>query len=160
MPARPTSVNLEPGARRKLAVNLFNYAWTLLEKTDRSPDETERMIHAAHASRLFWEEVGEPVNLARGEWQLSRVYSVASRAEPALHHATRCLAICRENAIGDFDLAYAHEALARARCVAGDDRGAAEDARRAREAAAAIAGAEDREMLLRDLSTLPLADAG
>ncbi|HET9718747.1 MAG TPA: hypothetical protein VFP55_01585 [Solirubrobacteraceae bacterium] len=154
MPARPTSINLEPGDRRKLAADLFNYVWTLLEKTGRSPDETERMIHAAHASRLFWEGVGEPVNLARGEWQLSRVYSVLARPKPALDHAARCLAICRQNAIGGFDLAYAHEALARARSVAGDREGAAEDARLARAAAAGIEDAEDREMLLRDLSTL------
>ena len=37
------------------------------------------MIHAAHASRFHWSraEGAESVNLARGEWQCSRVYAVA-----------------------------------------------------------------------------------
>ncbi len=42
-----------------------------------------------------------------------------NRAGPALHHARRCLEICVANGIGDFDLAFAYEALARAHAVAG-----------------------------------------
>ena len=42
------------------------------------------MLHAAHASRFHWGEVGEPVNFARGEWQISRVYAVLGRPEPAI----------------------------------------------------------------------------
>ena len=72
------------------------------------------MLDAPHASRFHWGEVGTAVNLARGEWQVSHVYAVLNRAEPALYHARRCLAICEANAIGDFDLAYAYEAIARA----------------------------------------------
>jgi hypothetical protein len=139
---------------RKLAVELFNHVWTLLDKADRSPRETELMIHAAHASRYLWEEAGEPVNHARGEWQVSRVYAVTGRAEPALHHARLCLEICEEHGIGDFDLAFAHEALARAHVVAGDGGAAAEHERLAHAAAADIAEAENRELLLADLDTL------
>jgi hypothetical protein len=40
------------------------------------------MLHAAHASRYRWGEVGVAVNLARGEWLGSRVYSVLGRAAP------------------------------------------------------------------------------
>ena len=47
------------------------------------------MIHAAHASRYHWSQVGEPVNVAHGEWQCSHVYAALGRAEPALHHARR-----------------------------------------------------------------------
>ena len=45
------------------------------------------MIHAAHASRHHWAAVGTGVNLARGEWQISRVYVTLGRGEPALFHA-------------------------------------------------------------------------
>jgi len=41
------------------------------------------MIHAAHASRFHWGEIGKPINLGRGEWQISRVYSVLNRPESA-----------------------------------------------------------------------------
>ena len=112
------------------------------------------MLHAAHASRYHWGEVGEPVNLARGEWQCSRVYAVLGRAEPALWHARRCLALCEEHGIGDWDIAFAHEAIARALRVAGDDAGADAAVARARELAADIAEEEDRELLLSDLATI------
>src|SRR3954452_4840870 len=146
---------MEPDQQRKLAVDLFNHTWTLLEKPDRSERETDLMLDAAHASRFFWESIGEPVNHARGEWQLARVYAVAARPEPALHHARRCLEICEQHGIGDFDLAFAHEALARAHALTGDGDAAAEQERLARAAADAIAEAGDRELLLSDLETLP-----
>ncbi len=108
----------------------------------------------AHASRHHWEAVGTPVNLARGEWLCSRVYAVLGRAEPALHHARRVLGICEEHGIGDWDLAFAHEALARAHALAGD-RAAAEAARaRAHAAAEHIADPQDRELLEADLRTI------
>ncbi len=72
---------------RALAMDLFNETWTLLETEDRTHDQDERMIHAAHASRYHWEQAGGPEQLAVGDWQVSRVYSVLGRPEPALHHA-------------------------------------------------------------------------
>jgi DNA-binding transcriptional MerR regulator len=145
---------VDVGDRRQLAVDLFNHVWTLLERSDRSPLEDDEMLHAAHASRYHWGEVGEPVNLARGEWQCSRVYSVLGRPEPAQWHAYRCLALCEEHGIGDWDLAFAHEAVARALRVAGDDAGADAALARARVAAVAIAEEEDRELLTSDLATI------
>ena len=149
----PTST-VDVGDRRQLAVDLFNHVWTLLERPDRTPLQDDEMLHAAHASRYHWGEVGEPVNLARGEWQCSRVYSVLGRGEPALWHANRCLSLCEEHGIGDWDLAFAHEAVARALRVAGDDAGADAALTRAREAAVAIVEEEDRELLLSDLATI------
>lgn len=140
--------------RRQLAVDLFNHVWTLLERSDRSALEDDEMLHAAHASRFHWGEVGEPVNLVRGEWQCSRVYSVLGRSEPALWHGQRCLALCEEHGIGDFDIAFAHESIARALRVAGDQEGADSAVARARELAVAIAEEEDRELLLSDLETV------
>jgi len=120
-PRRPSRQDIlsETAQHRKLGIDLFNYVWTLLEKPDRTREESEGMIHAAHASRWHWSVVGAPVNFARGEWQISRVYAVLGRGESALVHALRCLEICRANEIGDFDLAYAYEALARAWSVLG-----------------------------------------
>jgi hypothetical protein len=155
MPIRPTSVELDPQLQRKLAVDLFNYTWTLLEKPNRSERETDLMIDAAHASRYFWEEIGEAANHARGEWQISRAYATANRAAPALHHAQRCLQICEEHGIGDFDLAYAYEALARAHSIAGETDIAARYEAQAREAGDRIAEEDDREMFFSDLGTLP-----
>jgi hypothetical protein len=142
---------------RLLAAQLFNETWSLLERTDRSPADDDRMLHAAHASRYHWERVptATPANLSRGEWQISRVYNVLNRAEPALYHARRTLELCREHGIGDWDLAFAHEALARAYAVAGDMARARSHTDQALAAAEDISEAEDRELLLADLATIP-----
>jgi tetratricopeptide (TPR) repeat protein len=156
MPKRPEApTTLDPDLQRRTAADIFNFAWTLLEKPDRSAREDDLMIHAAHAQRFHWEWVGDPVNHARGEWQLARVYAVLGRAEPALHHARRCLELCEANGIGDFDLAYAYEAMARAYGVTGDGDEAARFEELARRAAEEIADADDREQVLADLATLP-----
>jgi DNA-binding transcriptional MerR regulator len=150
--ATPTEV--DPGTHRALAADLFNHVWTLLELPARTPEQIDEMIHAAHASRHHWGVVGEPVNLARGEWQCSRVYAVLGRAEPALWHARRCLAICEEHRIGDFDIAFAWEAIARGAAVGRDDATRDEAKARARELAADIVDAEDRDLVLSDLETI------
>ena len=82
-----TDRELPAEQRRQLAADLFNLVWELLERPGRSADEDDRMVHAAHASRYHWGEVGGPEQRAIGEWQCARVYSVLGRAEPALHHA-------------------------------------------------------------------------
>jgi hypothetical protein len=145
---------LEPERQRQLAKDLFNRVWALLENDGRSPAEDDEMLHAAHASRYHWGEVGEPVNLARGEWQCSRVYAVLGRAEPALWHGRRSLDICDEHGIRDFDLAYAYEALARAHRVAEQLPEAEAYERLAVEAGERIADPEDREHFHADLATL------
>jgi DNA-binding transcriptional MerR regulator len=145
---------LDAVTERQLAADLFNHTWTLLETPDRTRMQDDEMLHAAHASRHHWGRIGEPVNFARGEWQCSRVYAVLGRAEPALWHARRCVALCEEHGIGDFDIAAAWEAVARAQVLAGD-RGAAADAlERARSLSAVIAEDEDRELIESDLATI------
>jgi hypothetical protein len=144
---------LEPERQRQLAKDLFNHVWTLLEK-ERTPAEDAEMIHAAHASCYHWSVVGAPVNGVRGEWQCSRVYAVLGLAEPALWHGRRSLDLCDEHGIGDFDLAYAYEALARAHRVAEQLPEAEAYERLAIEAGARIADPDDREHFHEDLATL------
>src|SRR5205085_4549260 len=109
-------------AQRRLGIDLFNKTWTLIEKTDRTREEDDEMIHCAHASAYHWQQVGTKANRARSEWQCSRVYAVLGRAEPALEHARRCLELVEDNpeAMEAFDLPAAYEALARAHLVAGN----------------------------------------
>jgi hypothetical protein len=145
---------VDAALHRQLGVDLFNRVWTLLELDDRTPEQVDEMLHAAHASAYHWRRVGTPVNFARSEWQCSRVYAVLGRAEPALWHARRCLELCEQHGIGDFDLAYACEALARASAVAGDAAAVEQWLGRAREQAERIAEDDDREHLLEDLATI------
>jgi hypothetical protein len=143
---------------RAIGVDLFNRTWDLMGKQDRTAEDDDAMLHMAHASAHHWRAEGSGAtanNLARSEWQVSRVYTVLGRAEPAQHHAQRCLEICQAYGIGDWDLAYAYEALARAASVAGDPAVAEEWVLQARRAAEDIAEDEDREAVLADLATIP-----
>jgi hypothetical protein len=140
---------------RKLGVDLFNHTWTFLEKEERTPDEDDAMIHAAYASRYHWSRASEEAkHQARGEWQLSRVFAVLGRGEPAVYHAERCLAWCGRGDVEDWDVAFAHEALARAYGVAGNVEAAERHKRLAREAGDAISDPEDREQFDKDYATL------
>jgi DNA-binding transcriptional MerR regulator len=148
---------LDPDTHRQLAAQLFNRVWALLETEDRSPQQDDEMLHAAHASRWHWAQTGVPEltqRLAVGEWQCSRVYAVLGRGEPALHHAARCLELAESDGIEDWVVASSYEAMARASRVAGDRVPFEEWRQQARDAVAAIADAEDREVIENDLATL------
>ena len=135
---------------RQLGVDLFNATWTLIDS--RSDDDL--MVHMAHASAYHWAAAPEctPANRARSEWLVSRVYAIAGRAEPSLYHARVCLDWCERHDLGDWDLAFAYESMARASRAAGDDAAAAAYLDQAR--AVEIAEDEDRELLAADLETV------
>jgi hypothetical protein len=135
---------------RQLGVDLYNNTWRLIE----SRDDDELMVNEAHASAYHWSRAPEckPENVARGHWMISRVYTLVGRAEPAVHHARRCLEVCEAHGLRDWDLAFAYEALARAYRVAGDAEAVARY--RALAEQVEIADAEDREQVLKDLATL------
>src|SRR5207247_1862113 len=68
---------------RKMAAELFNSTWDLIAKKSRTKDEDDRMIHMAYASRYHWSVVGGPKEATMGEWQISHVYALRRRLEPA-----------------------------------------------------------------------------
>jgi DNA-binding transcriptional MerR regulator len=152
----PGPPDLDVATRRALAAGLFNHVWTLLETQDRTREQNDEMVHAAHASRYHWGEIGDAKNLAIGEWQCSRVYAVLGRGEPALHHARRCLEITEGHKAERWLLASAYEALARASAVAGDRAGAAEWKQKAQATMAEVEDADDRQIVEGDIATLPV----
>ena len=157
-PSGPTGPDLlDPDTHRRMGVELFNHVWRLLEAEERTADQEDEMVHAAHASRWHWSRSGVgdlAQRQAVGEWQCSRVYAVLGRAEPALHHARRCVERVEAGGLEDWVAASAYEAMARAASVAGDRAAFDEWRTRARTAADAIADAEEREVIEGDLATL------
>ena len=131
--------------------------WDLLGKAERTPQEDERMVHAVHASRFHWGEIGTPVNFTRGDWLISHVYAVLNMPQQALAYAKTCLAICQQHAIGDFDLAYACEAMARAYAALGQQSDCLHYLQLAREAGEQISNVEpgDKEIFFGDFESGP-----
>ncbi len=145
----------EKEMHRKFAVKAFNDTWALLDKADRTKDEEFEMIHTAHASRYHWGQIGTPLNFARGDWQVSRVYAVLGFGVMSFKYAKSCLDICEQNDIDDFDLAFAYEALARASQVSGDVSNASGYVSLAKYAGEEIKKKEDKEYFFSELSTIP-----
>ncbi|HAS74840.1 MAG TPA: hypothetical protein DCS67_11910 [Clostridiales bacterium UBA8960] len=139
---------------KKMAVDCFNGTWDLIDKKDRSETDTLKMIHMAHASRHHWGEIGTPLEWSRGEWQISRVYTLANMGESALYHGKHALKYCLENNIGDFDLAFAYESIARAYAVLENDDEKQMYKLKAQEASNGIEKKENLEYFLAELATI------
>jgi hypothetical protein len=152
---------LDAATHRRLGVELYNQTWALLDAPQRTPEQVDEMIGASHASAWHWSKAGGSLaNAARSQWQIARVYATLGRAEPALWHANRCLALAEAAAAAgvaeDWDMASALEGLARAQALAGDLAAARTTAARATAALEAIADPEDREQIEQDVRSLPL----
>ncbi len=154
--ATTVSSELDTQTQKALAASLFNRVWELLEQADRTPSDDDEMVNAAHASRLLWSTIGDAQNFAIGDWQISRVYSVLGRSEPAVFHARRCLDHSMLVEGQPWLLASAYEGLARAYAVAGDRAAAAEWKAKAEERLQQVDDADDREIVERDIATLPI----
>lgn len=125
----------------------------LLDNDKRTDEDDERMTHQVHASAHHWGIAGTDINRSRAEYMCSRVYSFVGRAEPALHHAQRCMDLVVKNDVHDWDEAYAHEALARAYACAGDLAKAR--LHRQRAETTTIADLEDRAIVVAEIKTGP-----
>ena len=130
---------------------------------ERTLEEDEEMVHAAHASRYHWIVVinsGKypdtgPVNHARGDWQISRVYSLLKRYEPALNYAKQSLDCCLKNDIGGFDLAFGYEAVARAYSLVDSEKeNLKKNLTKANEAAENIEKDDDKSYVLSEIKTI------
>jgi uncharacterized protein YndB with AHSA1/START domain len=137
------------------AVEANNSTWDLIGLAERDEDGDEDMLRRAYAAAYHWDRAAgrTPGNAARAEWLLSKVQLLAGRPETALRHAGRCRAICEEHGLGDFDLAYAHEATARALKALDRDVEAADEWAAAK--AVPIADEHDREHVEEDLAAGP-----
>ncbi|MBC8332508.1 MAG: hypothetical protein H8E28_11050 [Anaerolineae bacterium] len=145
-----------PEEHRKFAKSCFNQTWELLDRPERTPAEDIEMIHLAHASRYHWGQVGTPLNLARGDWQISRVYAVLGFGVMGFKYAKLCLNLCEKHDLGDFDLAFAYEALARSSAVSGDIANARGYLEMAEMTGQSIAKEDDRQYLLNELQSITI----
>lgn len=136
---------------KKQAVEAFNSTWDLIDKQDRTEEETRLMIHRAHASRYHWGYVGTNAQWSTGEWQIARVYALAGMGESALYHGRSALTYCEAGQLKAFDFAFACEAIARAYHVLGDEKNKALYLDKAKDYAKAIEDEADRNYALSEL---------
>ncbi len=103
----------------------------------------------AFASAYHWSQIGSVANRVRGEHLIARTALRVGEISLALSHARRCLALASANSgeVEDWDLGFAHEALARALAASGEIDEAREHYRKAVRIAGSVRDREDREIL-------------
>lgn len=104
------------------AVDANNAIWPLLESTERTADDDEALLEHAYAAAYHWARAAGrgPENDVRAAYMIAKAHLAVGDADVALRAARRCLDGCRAHGLGDFDLAYAHEVMARALHTTGD----------------------------------------
>ena len=141
-------------AHKHFSKQCFNGAWDLIDKTNRTHDDNEQMIHLAHASIWHWSQRADcsDKNLSIGYWQLSRIYALLHDGACAIKYARICLEKTPQD--DPFLAGYAHEALARAERLLGNQAQAKKHHAEALLFAESIPDAESKQMLLGDLESL------
>ncbi len=132
-------------------------AWALLANGERSADETEEMLRAAHCSLEHWAKFseGKPANLQRGLFMLATVYTSARYTAEALRYAQACETFTKAYAehLEVFDVAYMYLALARVYALAEQRKVAIEYFALARKMGEKIEQAADKKLFLDDFRT-------
>jgi len=149
----PKKYTLEE-AQQQFAKMVNGEVWELLQKSDRTKAEDERMVLAAHASRYHWLNAGTGLHHQRAEWLIAHVYTELGTADSALRHASRCLELTNEftELMKDFDWAYAYEGLARANALAGKRDEALKYLQLAEKGGRAISNDEDKSIFFGDFN--------
>jgi hypothetical protein len=138
------------------SIELNNTSWDFIDRADElSEEDALGLVSRAHASLFHWSQIGEPVNLARGHYLVSRAYVVAGNHPEALRHSTQSLNICKANNIADFDIAFAYEAMARAQQIGKNFECQKLFMGLAKKAGKEIAGEEDGKIFFDSLKTIP-----
>lgn len=102
------------------AITLFNQSWDLLLKEGRTRADEDMLLNMVHASLHHWRQIGEPINVLRGEWMICHVYTLLGHKEASLYHAQNVLRLMEEQSPVDWDLAYCYEAMARTQALLGN----------------------------------------
>lgn len=101
-------------AHRSLAVTGNNLASHLQEKQQRAPSEVDLMVKSARAALKHWTIAGKWTHQQVAHYRLSKCLLSAGMDVEALEEAMSCMALCKINGAGFFDLFWANEAMASA----------------------------------------------
>ena len=140
-----------------MGIEMNIQTWGLLAKKKRSEQENLRMIMFAKSSLYHWKKSTnfKPANEQRGEWMISRVFSVLEKGEIALSHAKNTIALTEKHELKDFDLAYAYESLARSYAALKNKGESKIWYKKAKQAGKLISDNKDKEIFNGDLKAGP-----
>lgn len=143
-------------SHKHFSTKCFNDTWVYIDKEDRSAKDNEQMILLAHASFWHWTNRDDFTDRERsiGAWILSRVYALVGEINNARKYAEMSLDAAKNGNIGAYFIGYAHEAIARAAMISGDESSKRAHVKEARKLAATIKDDNDRGFLEKDLDEI------
>jgi hypothetical protein len=133
--------------QKRLASQANNRAWTLAEMLQRSPEEDEEMLQAAHAAMYFWKIVGKAGNHAHAAQLLAHVYALLELPGPAAQYLGKSLPYFTQGDCAPGELAFAHAVAANVASAAGNAAAYASHYAEAEAVAARITDPRTRELL-------------
>ncbi len=111
--ARPTE-SVVAHWRRQLAADCNNRGWQLAESAERTPAQTEEMLHAAHTAAYLAADLGTPQAVARAHMLLGLAHALAGHGTLALRYARASLDHFSTHGCPDWEIAMAHATMASA----------------------------------------------
>ncbi len=148
----------EGDLHRFFGVTLNNSTWARFDagvpNAGSEPRDREDLLYGAYASAYHWLQVGSPINQARAEHLIARAAIRVGRPELGLHHATRCLELvsAHPDLAEEWDLGFAHEAIARSHAALGNPDLAGEHRGKVREIISGMTDEDDRAILRGELA--------
>jgi hypothetical protein len=148
---------MEPASQSwhmKFAMAANNRAWELAEK-NRSPEENQEMLHAAHAAAWHWRVVGTELHHMRAAMLLAQVHALLGDGPSAWPYAQVMNRYFLSQNTADWELAFSHAVYAHAACIAGQQAIYIDAYAQARAAFLAIANAEDKAIVEKTFRLVP-----
>lgn len=140
---------------RKVAIERHNHCWELLERDDRNQDDDVDLLTSAFESRIHWSFAGGPEQWAISDWMVSRAAADVEQGSLSLAFALRANDAARESDAPDWLVASVAEGVARAYAATGSHEERDEWLRHAERLVESIADEEDRELIARQLASVP-----
>ena len=141
--------------QRFFAASANNAAWTLAELPADEVDMRE-LLDAAHAAAWHWQNIGTELNRMRALMLVALAHAKAGLGTTALAYAEDMRAyFLASPSTPDWEIAFAHVVHAHAAWAAGAEESHARSCSQSAQAIAAIASAEDRDVVQRVFRHVP-----
>jgi hypothetical protein len=109
--------------QRRIAAQCNNAAWNLIEQPTLDSREMAELVRLASTASYHWQRIGTLTNIAHADLLFSWAAARAGVGPIALDVASRALSYFSENPSEDWELAFAHAAMAIAFYCNGDRDG-------------------------------------
>lgn len=145
--------------QRRLASQANNRCWSLSELAQRTPQEDEEMLQAAHAAMYFWNIAGKAKNHAHAAQLVAHVYALLQLPNPAKYYLAKAQPVFFGTDVEPWELALAHAVVANVAAASRDDEVHVAHYIKAQRLIEALTSDEERNIIAASLRVVPVPRA-